>query len=98
MDRDLPDLQLKRGDTLLTYTYLGEGESAVGFKGRYYTEFDISFTKWPDGSGGGGEYCAATYRDLGKKDWWAKVQLKSGQTGWVDMATADFRGMCALER
>jgi hypothetical protein len=54
VDRDLPDSNLTRGDTILTYTYRGEGFSAVWFKGKYYTEFDISFTKWPDGQGCGG--------------------------------------------
>jgi hypothetical protein len=85
MDRDLPDQDLHRGDTILTYAFRGEGFSAVWFKGRYYSEFDISFTKWPDGSGCGNGHCAATYVDLGKKSWWAQVKPASGVTGWVDM-------------
>lgn len=85
MDRDLPDQNLRRGDTLLTYAYRGEGFSAVWFNGKYRAEFDISFAKWPDGSGCGNEHCAATYVDLGKKSWWAEVKLASGRTGWVDM-------------
>lgn len=85
MDRDLPDQDLRRGDTILTYAYRGEGYSAVWFKGRYVSEFDISFAKWPDGTGCGGEHCAATYSDLGKKSWWAQVRLADGRTGWVDM-------------
>ncbi len=100
MDRDLPDQELKRGDTILTYGYIGEGYSTVWLKGRYYPEFDISFAKWPDGSGCGGEYCAATYVDLGKKEWWAEVKLKSGRTGWVDMDFDDlpFYGICRIDR
>jgi hypothetical protein len=35
LDRDLPEHNLKRGDTILTYAYRGEGYSAVWFKGRY---------------------------------------------------------------
>src|SRR5258708_7545969 len=31
MDRDLPEANLKPGDTILTYTYRGEGYSAVWF-------------------------------------------------------------------
>jgi hypothetical protein len=85
MDRELPEQNLRRGDTVLTYAYRGEGFSAVWFKGRYYSDFDISFAKWPDGSGCGNEHCAATYVDLGKKAWWAEVKLASGRTGWVDM-------------
>jgi hypothetical protein len=90
MDRDLPETGLKRGDTILTYTYRGEGFSAVWFKGQYHSAFEISFTTWPDGTGCGGTRCAATYVDLGEKAWWAKVKLKSGRTGWVDMNHAQF--------
>jgi len=88
MDRDLPNENLRRGDTVLTYAYRGEGFSAVWFKGRYYSELDISFAKWPDGTGCGGDHCAATYMDLGRKSWWAEVKLNSGRTGWVEMDPA----------
>jgi hypothetical protein len=54
MERDLPQDGLKRGDTILTYAYRGEGVSAVWFKGRYYPEFDVTFTTWPNGQGCGG--------------------------------------------
>jgi hypothetical protein len=96
VDRDLPDAKLKRGDTILTYTYRGEGFSAVWFKGGYYSEFDISFTKWPDGQGCGGAHCAATYITLGRKVWWAQVKLKSGRLVWVQMDGADFEGVDLL--
>jgi hypothetical protein len=92
MDRDLPKENLQRGDTVLTYAYRGEGFSAVWFKGGYYAEFDISFAKWPNGWGCGGEHCAATYVDLGKKSWWAEVKLNSGRTGWVEMDLAQTPG------
>ena len=106
LDRDYPDTNdmraspsepaLKRGDVLLTYTYRGEGFSAVWFGGTFYSEFDISFTKWPDGSGCGGEHCAATYVDLGRKQWWAKVKLRPDRTAWVNMNQAQFNGVDAL--
>jgi hypothetical protein len=96
MDRDLPEQHLTRGDTILTYTYKGEGFAAVWFKGIFYSEFDISFTKWPDGGGCGGAHCAATYTDLGKITWWAQVRLSSGRMGWVDMGEAEFDGMDLL--
>jgi hypothetical protein len=96
VDHDLPDGSLKRGDTILTYTYRGEGYAAVWFKGRYYSEFDISFTKWPDGQGCGGSHCAATYVSLGKKVWWAQVKHKSGRMAWVNMEQADFEGIDLL--
>jgi hypothetical protein len=34
MDRDLPEHNLKQGDIILTYAYLGGGFSAVWFKGK----------------------------------------------------------------
>ncbi|HUV70652.1 MAG TPA: hypothetical protein VMW15_13375 [Terracidiphilus sp.] len=96
LDRDMPQDDLRRGDTIRTYTYLGEGFSTVWFKGRFYREFDISFAKWPDGSGCGGTHCAGTYVDLGKKAWWAKVKLQSGVIGWVNMDKAEFEGVDLL--
>jgi hypothetical protein len=51
MDRDLPNKGLSRGDTILTYAYRGEGNSAVWLKGRYVSDYDISFATYPDGSG-----------------------------------------------
>jgi hypothetical protein len=96
MDRDLPENNLKRGDTIFTYTYRGEGFSGVWFKGAYYSDFDISFAKWPDGQGCGGAHCAATYVDLGQKVWWAQVRLISGRTGWVNMNEAEFDGVDLL--
>lgn len=94
MDRDLPKQGLKQGDIILTYAYRGEGYSAVWINGKYDPEFDISFTKWPDGTGCGGDYCAATYQDLGEKVWWAEVRLSSGKTGWIDMSASDFDCGC----
>lgn len=93
LNRDLPQDGLRRGDTILTYTYRGEGFSAAWFKGRFYREYDITFTKWPDGSGCLETDCAGTYVDLGEKVWWAKVRMRSGTTGWVNMNTTEFGGV-----
>jgi hypothetical protein len=90
MDRDLPEQGLKHGETILTYAFRGEGFSAVWAHGKYDGEFDISFTKWPDGTGCGGAHCAATYVDLGGKVWWVQVKLASGRTGWLNTEGADF--------
>jgi hypothetical protein len=91
LTEDLPEDDLRRGDTILTYTYRGEGFSAAWFKGRFYREYDITFAKWPDGSGCLGKDCAANYVDLGEKVWWAKVKMSSGVVGWVNMNDAKFR-------
>lgn len=93
LNKDLAQDHLRPGDTILTYTYRGEGFSAVWFKGRFYGDYDISFTKWPDGGGCGGDHCAADYVDLGEKVWWAKVKMKSGVVGWVNMNEARFDGV-----
>jgi hypothetical protein len=96
LDRDFPEQRLSRGDIVLTYTNQGEGFSSVWFQGRFDPSFDISFAKWPDGSGCGGAHCAATYVDLGQKEWWAQVRLPSGKTGWVDMDHSSFNGVDLL--
>jgi hypothetical protein len=95
MDRDLPEDGLKRGDTLLTYVYRGEGSSAVWFKGRYYSDFDITFVKF-DGTPCRDASCSATYIDMGKHSWWAQVKLSSGRMGWVEMDKAEFDGVDLL--
>ena len=96
MDRDLPEAGLKRGDTVLVYTNLGEGFAKVWFKGRFYPEFDITFAAWPDHTGCGGANCPAAFIDVGKSAWWAQVKLKSGRTGWVEMDKAEFDGIDQL--
>jgi hypothetical protein len=96
MDRDLPEEGLRRGDTILVYTNRGEGFAAAWFKGRFYSEFDISFAKGPDDTGCSGAHCAATLTDLGKVSWWAQVKLSSGRMGWVDMNEAEFDGVDLL--
>jgi len=96
LDRDLAQGNLKRGDEISTYAYRGEGFSAVWFKGQYYADFDISFTRWPDGTGCGGEHCAATYVDLGNKVWWVEVKLASGLSGWVNMEQNRVNGVYML--
>lgn len=96
LDRDVPEAGLRRGDRILTYAYIGEGFSQVWVNGRFYEQYDISFTKWPDGTGCGGTHCAATYLDLGQKAWWAELRLASGATTWVDMDSASFDGVDQL--
>jgi hypothetical protein len=85
MERDLPERNLRLGGTILTYSNVGGGYSAVWFAGRYYLDFDVTFAKLPNGQGCGNGHCAASYVDLGKQSWWAQVRFASGRTGWVDM-------------
>ncbi len=39
---DLPQDDLRSGDTILTYTYRGEGFSAVWFNGRFYHDYSMT--------------------------------------------------------
>jgi hypothetical protein len=95
MDRDLPEAGLQRGDTVLTYTYQGEGFSSAWFKGRFYPELDLSFARGPADSGCSGEHCAGTYTD-GKYSWWARVKTRRGVIGWVAAAAGTFDGQDSI--
>jgi hypothetical protein len=55
---------------------------------------DDAFAADEQGCAGGN--CAATFVDLGKQEWWAKVKLKSGRTVWVEMNKAVFDGVDLL--
>jgi hypothetical protein len=92
----MPESDLRRGDRILTYAYLGEGGSAVWFKGTFISDFDISRTKWPDGAGCQRTYCKATYLDLGRHVWWAKIRMASNKFGWAEVRDGNFSGNCAL--
>jgi hypothetical protein len=85
-------------DLVTVSTYLGEGSFAVWVKGAYRKDFSLPYARQPNGKGCTGDDCTATQLDMGKKEWWAKIRLKSGQTGWVNMdsATADFDGVDLL--
>jgi hypothetical protein len=95
MDRDLTHDGLKRGDMIFTYAYRGEGAWAVWFNGMYRDGFEVPDAKRVDGKGCL-EDCTATELQQGNKEWWAKIKLKSGQTGWVNMDTAEFGGVDVL--
>ena len=96
MDRDRPENGLRSGDTISVYTNLGEGYAKVWFKGRFYSEFDITFAAWPDHTACGDAKCVAAFTDVGKSAWWAQVKLSSGRMGWVEMGSGDFDGVDQL--
>ncbi len=96
LDHDLPSKKLNRGDTILTYAYRGEGNSAVWLKGLYVPQYGISFATYPDGSGCSRSNCEGTYLDLGQRAWWAKIKLASGAMGWIDMDDSEMDGICAF--
>lgn len=95
LTEDLPEDDLRKGDRILTYTYRGEGVSAAWFKGRFYHDYDTTFAKGLDGTGCM-RNCKGAYVDPGKSVWWAKLKIKSGVVGWVNMNEAKFNGVDAL--
>jgi hypothetical protein len=101
IDRDAPsglaDVEdYKRGDTILTYSYHGEGELTAWYKGHFYDSFFLPDTNDLLHDGCPATGCPATYVDHGEKEWWAKVKLRSGRTAWVWMDHATFDGVDAL--
>lgn len=95
MNRDLPEQGLRRGDTVLTYTYQGEGVSSVWVKGRFYPAMDLAFARGPGNTGCQGEACAGTFAERGRHAWWARIRTKLGVTGWV-VAEGNFDGQDLL--
>ena len=95
MDRDLLHQGLRRGDTILTYTYQGEGVSSAWIRGRFYREMDLSFAKGPNDTGCRGQGCAGSFIDPGKHTWWAQIRTGRGITGWV-LAEGNFDGQDLL--
>ena len=86
----------KPGDTLMVYTYQGEGAFKVWHKGRQFTE-DLGFSPY---GGTGGQRCTeaptcwgSLAREL-QPHWWAKVRLADGRVAWV-RGSDDFQGQDA---
>jgi hypothetical protein len=75
----------RRGDTIWVYTYHGEGNFLVWYKGRMYDE-DLGFSPYGGSTGTRGErggnwgHLTAAYRG----EWWIRVRLRGGQVGWTN--------------
>ena len=77
----MPQLGLNAGDTILRYTYEGEGFADFWIKGRWYKEFDGSFITEQDGNGCS-KKCSGEVTKVGKKEEWSHVRLQHGREGW----------------
>lgn len=75
------ELGLHSGDTLLRYTYWGEGNADVWVNGWWHTGADLGWVKNADGSGCHKD-CKAQEREQGQKVWWFQVRLADGRLGW----------------
>lgn len=91
---DIPELSLKRGDTVLRYMYRGEGFADIWANGRWMKETDCSFISEKE-MGGCLRDCSAKVIEDGDKEWWIHVRAESGQMGWAKAAD-NFDGMDAL--
>jgi hypothetical protein len=88
---DIPELSLKRGDTVFRYMYRGEGVADIWANGKWMKETDCSFISEKE-MGGCLRDCSAKVIEDGDKEWWVKVRTKSGKVGWAK-AENNFDGM-----
>jgi hypothetical protein len=79
MDRDQPQDGLKQGDLIYTYAYRGEAAWDWWVNNVHHDGHIMPYPKQLDGKGCQRD-CAATELQTGKKEWWAKIKLKSGKT------------------
>ena len=84
------------GETLMVYTYQGEGSFRIWRAGRWQDE-DLGFSPY---GGTGGTRCADDARCWGtlaaplRSDWWVRVRLPDARVGWV-RGNAGFAGQDA---
>jgi hypothetical protein len=77
----------KAGDTLWVYSYRGEGNFLIWFKGKMFDE-DLGFSPY---GGSGGTRCQDDAKncwghlkaDL-SNDWWIKLRLQDGRIVWTN--------------
>lgn len=81
----IPELQLNPGDSLLRYTYYGEGNADFWAKGRWYSNADGAFITEAEGTGCQSQ-CKARVTEPGRKVWWFRVRLTDHRVGWTDAA------------
>ena len=81
----VPELQLNPGDSLLRYTWRGEGNADFWAKGRFYRDLNGEFVTEADGSGCQSQ-CKARVVESGLKVWWFRVRLMDHRIGWTNAA------------
>lgn len=84
MNHDMPEQGLQRGNLIYMYSYRGEGSWLVWFNGRFREDLGVPYTALAHRQDCA-EDCIAIEVQEGKREWWAKVKMKSGKTAWVNM-------------
>ncbi len=82
-------------DTLYLLTYQGEGFSKIWFKGKLYTDVDIT-SFYTDECIKDARSCGLALLQLPVTAWWARVRNEKGQVGWVLIRGYAFGNMDAL--
>lgn len=78
---NMADINVKPGDTILTYMYRGEGDIDSWANGRWLGDQQLdsvvpcSQTTKP--------HEPACMLDRGKKEWWVLIKTSSGKQGWI---------------
>jgi hypothetical protein len=80
--KDIPELHMKVGDTVLTYMYHGEGYFDFWING--YSGNDQIYTALRCTEATKKETEPVCVVDEGDKEWWVRIKTSSGQTGWVE--------------
>jgi hypothetical protein len=73
------------GDTLMVYTYHGEGMFSVWHDGKRFTE-DLGFSPYGGSAGRrctDRKQCWGVLQNALRSDWWAQVRLHDGRVVWV---------------
>ena len=87
----MPEYDLKPGDTIFEYMYLGEGVFNAWFNGFWVEDFDGSRV-----SGlGCNRNCTAKLMKEGRTEWWVKIKTSDGTIGWTN-ETQKFGGTDGL--
>jgi hypothetical protein len=92
-DRDVPLYGARKGDTAYMYQACGEGAVDIWVHGRFIKCAEPEFS-WEPGYGCQ-KNCDGRWLSLGKSEWWTRIRLKDGTTGWV-LVESNFDGVDAL--
>ena len=91
-------IQVAPGEILYLLTYQGEGFSKVWFKGRVFTDVDIT-DYLGEGCGGRPTRCAGRLIGRSQTEWWVRIRNQLGAEGWTrDAAKFDGKDELALTR